>query len=75
MGFLARTQVYSFPDKLALVWGTQDSGSRAYLNHPPFMGRWEYSVMDMFTCYFDASGAPDQGAALSVAGFVAKAEQ
>lgn len=31
--------------------------------------------MAMFTGYFDASGAPDQGAALSVAGFVAKAEQ
>lgn len=25
----------SFPDKLALAWGTQDSRSRAYLGHPP----------------------------------------
>jgi hypothetical protein len=31
--------------------------------------------MAAFTCYFDASGAPDQGKALSVAGFVAKADQ
>jgi hypothetical protein len=39
------------------------------------MGRWEDSLLVMFTTYFDASGSPDQGAALSVAGFIAKAEQ
>jgi hypothetical protein len=31
--------------------------------------------MAMFTIYFDASGAPDNNAALSVAGFIAKADQ
>jgi hypothetical protein len=40
-----------------------------------FMGRWPDSLMAMFTVYFDASGSPDQGVALSVAGFIATAEQ
>lgn len=40
-----------------------------------FMCRWKSSSMAMFTTYFDASGSPDQGPALSVAGFVATAEQ
>jgi hypothetical protein len=40
-----------------------------------FMGRWKSSSMAMFTTYLDASGSPDQGVALSVAGFVATTEQ
>ena len=30
-----------------------------------FLGRWRSSYMAMFTIYFDASGAPDNNAALS----------
>jgi hypothetical protein len=40
-----------------------------------FMGRWRDSLMAMFTVYFDASGSPDEGVALSVAGFIATVEQ
>lgn len=40
--------------------------------------RWGWEppgFMAMFTVYFDASGSPDQGVALSVAGFIAPVEQ
>jgi len=40
-----------------------------------FLSRWRDSFMAMFIVYFDASGAPDQGVALSVAGFVARTEE
>jgi hypothetical protein len=40
-----------------------------------FMGRWNDGLMTIFTVYFDGSGAPDDSAAVCVAGFVAEAQQ
>lgn len=57
-------------------WNPPLRKERARMGQPAvFMGQLREMLTAMFTVYFDASGAPDQGTALSVAGFIAKAEQ